>query len=339
MIDNTVYVIPMDDRIGINNKKIINILKNNTNKKIVIYLPEEYVFMNWQFTSQPIKKLVEIYIKKNKLKVEYWMANPEFDNVPSPIKGIKIVNWPTYTVHWTWHSLEHNTISSVENIDKLFISLNNKPHIHRCVLLDKIYQLKMEKYGNISWHGDRNFNSNMESRKSYKFKYFEEKTLLLDEFTENREQNRIPKQMFTSLFNIIAETHWLHIDITEKTYAAIICKKPFVLIGAPGINQRLKHFGFKLFDSHIDYSFEEISNQNDRTAAVLHEILKYKDCNYQELYNEMLPTIEHNYNRIIEIMNDESLIPNKFWNIYHGIKKLKTTYSPDICNKIYKQFR
>lgn len=303
-------------------KKILNTIKYTKNKEIDFFQPEEYEVFSHEITSKKTRRLIDEYIKLNRLKVRYWCANPEFDKPKSPFKNIDIINWPEYTVHWSWHTIDWTTVKQVDNIDKLFICLNNKPHIHRCVLLDLIYKNNLQSFGNLSWNvkGD------------YNFEYFDNKVLSIDGF---RSQAAMPNEQYTSLFNIIAESHVDRLDITEKTYYAMLIKKPTILLAKQGINNRLKHFGFKLLDC-IDYGFDNEPDLIKRTQMLLDQIAQFKNEDYNKLYVSMKETIDHNYNVIKEIVHSKASVPKRFYTIYDNIKDIPTNYSPGVVRKIYE---
>jgi len=225
-------------------------------------------------------------------------------------------------MHWSYHTIDWDSVHRVSNIDKLFITLNNRPHLHRCLLLDGIYKHSLQNYGNISWN----------VKADYSFEYFNNQLLQLDEFNS---QWVMPAQQFSSLFNIIAESNLSRIDITEKTYYAMLCKKPILLLAKQGINKRLEHFGFKLLDC-IDYSFDSEPDINVRIDLLLEQLKHFKNTDYNELYNQMLPTIQYNYDRLITIVNSRLYVPERFYDIYLDIKDLKTNYSPGVVKSIYE---
>jgi hypothetical protein len=98
---------------------------------------------------------------------------------------------------------------------------------------------------------------------------------------------------------IVCETYCRGITFfpTEKTWRPIACRTPFMVQGPVNFLRNLKKLGFKTFDRWWDESYDEdgglvgiktIQSNIDRLAQ-----LSQLDLN--NLYKDMLPTIEHNY--------------------------------------------
>lgn len=95
--------------------------------------------------------------------------------------------------------------------------------------------------------------------------------------------------------------HMGHLDglfLTEKTFRAIACKHPFIILGRPGLLKALREFGYKTFSPWIDESYDEIENDYDRLDKIINMVddLASKD-NYfwNEFYQGTKDIVEHNY--------------------------------------------
>jgi hypothetical protein len=62
------------------------------------------------------------------------------------------------------------------------------------------------------------------------------------------------------------------IHLTEKILRAIACGHPFLLAAGPGSLKFLRSYGFQTFHGHIDESYDEIENPNERLAAIVKEM-------------------------------------------------------------------
>jgi hypothetical protein len=60
--------------------------------------------------------------------------------------------------------------------------------------------------------------------------------------------------------------------LTEKTYKAIACARPFMIYSIPGCLATLKRLGFKTFDGLIDEDYDSITDNTQRHKAILDEI-------------------------------------------------------------------
>jgi hypothetical protein len=87
--------------------------------------------------------------------------------------------------------------------------------------------------------------------------------------------------------------------ITEKTFKAIALEMPFVLVAPAHSLAYLREYGFRTFAPYIDESYDLIEDPIDRIEAVtliLSEIQARSAAARQQLWTDLLPRVEHNYN-------------------------------------------
>ena len=92
-------------------------------------------------------------------------------------------------------------------------------------------------------------------------------------------------------------------NYSEKVYQAMFYKKPFVLVAPPKTLRMLKEDGFKTFDGFWDESYDELTNHQERLFKIFEVIDFINDKTIEELrdmYEKMLPIIEHNFNLVME---------------------------------------
>ena len=85
------------------------------------------------------------------------------------------------------------------------------------------------------------------------------------------------------------------IHINRNVYDSIKCKKPFVIMGGPGILAQIKKLGYKTFDNYWDESYDNIEDNFDRIDAVC-EIIKNistVDATVETEYNYKLLATKH----------------------------------------------
>jgi hypothetical protein len=85
-----------------------------------------------------------------------------------------------------------------------------------------------------------------------------------------------------SLTNIVTETAICEWYVTEKTFQPLFCKKIPIIIGAKGINKFLINEGFDLFEDLVDYSFDDIDNEDSKINSVIScnkNLLQQYSCN------------------------------------------------------------
>lgn len=109
----------------------------------------------------------------------------------------------------------------------------------------------------------------------------------------------ISKQYPNFLVELVCETYCLGKSFypTEKTWRPIINKTPFMTIGPNNFLKNLRKLGFRTFDTWWSESYDE-----DGGVIAIEDILSTVDRlakmsidDLENLYSDMLPTLEHNY--------------------------------------------
>lgn len=111
--------------------------------------------------------------------------------------------------------------------------------------------------------------------------------------------------------NIVLETHPYAENkneyisyLTEKTYKAILFKKPFILVSLQHTLKSLRQSGFKTFSPWIDESYDDIEDFDLRIEAVLAEIKRLSALPNEEMakiLQEINEIIEHNYKVLYDL--------------------------------------
>jgi len=103
--------------------------------------------------------------------------------------------------------------------------------------------------------------------------------------------------------------HWKHIEPnrfsvafpTEKTFKAISCSRPFIIVSSQNFLEALRQLGFKTFHPWIDESYDKIDNLETRFEAVASELDRLRnlpDNEYAYLLDKLQPIADYN----LEIM-------------------------------------
>jgi len=106
----------------------------------------------------------------------------------------------------------------------------------------------------------------------------------------------------------------LPIDISEKTFKPMIFKHPFLILGAPGILNKLKEVGFVTFDNIFDESYDSYKTFTKRLLCVYDNVSGISKTHYDK---ETLNRIAHNHNllfnrnKVNEIIKREIINPIK----------------------------
>ena len=91
----------------------------------------------------------------------------------------KLILWPTFWMTKTYLDLYHDQVLDDRVIDKLYMSLNVKPRLHRSMLMDELCLHDLLKHGHVSWHIDD---------PDYTWKYWKSTKLIIDTQAQLRMQ-------------------------------------------------------------------------------------------------------------------------------------------------------
>ena len=102
-----------------------------------------------------------------------------------------------------------------------------------------------------------------------------------------------------SAIHLVAETlfNTEKIYLTEKVFKPMVMSQPFILFAAPGSLKYLRDYGFKTFDTVWSEEYDQIINANQRMTAILNlldSLAAMPNAQFEELYQDLLPVLEHN---------------------------------------------
>jgi hypothetical protein len=107
-----------------------------------------------------------------------------------------------------------------------------------------------------------------------------------------------------SRFSLVQETEMTTRSnrYTEKTYKCFWMKHPFVLAGNYQSLQLLRQDGFKTFHPHINESYDNIQDRDERILAIIKQVINL--CNktskqWEQFMNQISSVLIHNYNHAI----------------------------------------
>ena len=102
-------------------------------------------------------------------------------------------------------------------------------------------------------------------------------------------------------FSILSETEHNNsvYMLTEKTAKVTIGRRVFVAFAGQGFLQLMRDLGFQTFDGIIDESYDQIENDQDRWQAAFDQVIKLCNSNQMDVLSQARPTLEHNYNIIM----------------------------------------
>lgn len=236
-----------------------------------------------------------------------------------------IETWPTYHLAWSSFRLMAGIGSDLAiydtkelKLDRLFCLKIAAAKTHRFYLLNELERRKILT--------NKNFWSMMDTRNNFDHVremvlgnnwidspdyHYKSGRMVLDDYGKDIYRHQ-PKGYRNSLIDIVSETFIDAYFYTEKTACPILYRKPFLINGAQYQNHELQNLGFVLYDDIIDYSFDKIELPRARTDALCDEILRLQNeiSDYKSVYIKLLPKLEHNLRRLLEIIMHDEYMPN-----------------------------
>lgn len=106
---------------------------------------------------------------------------------------------------------------------------------------------------------------------------------------------------------VITETvgQYRHVCFSEKTWKAMVSKKPFLFLGARHSLARLKKLGFMTFDSIWDESYDRAETVYERVDSLTDTLLQLSHQNWYVLAERCANIVDHNYNHIAQFQQQE----------------------------------
>ena len=122
----------------------------------------------------------------------------------------------------------------------------------------------------------------------------------------------IYKSYKESGLNIVLETTFTHyrnteqqdIMLTEKTYKAIVSKKPFMMIAPSGSLELLKKEGFRTFESFVDESYDKTDDMVKKKTLIINQIKMLNtltDAEFFRKLDELDKTVNYNLRRFLNL--------------------------------------
>lgn len=171
---------------------------------------------------------------------------------------------------------------------KTYNFLNRKPRMHRIALYSRLFHSGLLPKGLISmnpWvqetlHERVEIDGKYEdverlsdSHRNLPISWNGTNNLLNPDEKVNR-FNEIA--MLRSWFSVISETHFRDgqgtVFISEKTFKAIACCHPFIILGAKGSLSELKKLGYYTYSDFFNEDYDNLDNE-DRLEAIQYEIM------------------------------------------------------------------
>lgn len=262
-----------------NLKKIIRESEENF---LELVLPQEYPL--YDSDEKTYRELDNLLKENDKTLIYYCGVNIE-EKFTKPLTNIKIVYWDS--IDFFIRNYHEKTILNFKETKKSF-----EKHFSIMVFLKEGRQWRLKI-------ADSFFNKGLEHATSTCLRINKEFTSLIPTILNKEPKNMtwdytidrfyetdqtyefdthiIPKEYMYGVMDIVIETIIYDFFVTEKTLRPIILEKPFIVFSCKGFHKKLSEYGFKMFDNIIDYSFDEIEDQNLRFEMIFEQLIKLKN--------------------------------------------------------------
>lgn len=336
------------------NPSIFEILNNNflndlRNKKAILLIDQsvEGYQANWLWewfhkkcSEYNIEPSSIIYLTGNQLASSQYSVwcNQKL------ISGSKLKIIPStslcYYVHQTYfkNSLDINFDRLVSykssNDIKLFNCTNLRPRLHRIINFLHLVKFDLISDGMISMSDSAQWDLSGEKLSKFNFSSSVLPTAAqITPITFDCKQNntadyvsyieRILDDVYESTWvSVITESSYFDYEdtvfISEKTFKAIACMHPFIIVGSQYSLKYLRKLGYKTFDGFIDESYDTLPD-NKRFAAIMHSLRKIKKIkNKLYWYQSMRKILEHNHALFLSMNTTQQKehieIMDHYWN-------------------------
>lgn len=240
-----------------------------------------------------------------------------------------IINWGDYFLYYSLEMYSDNPLDTSnrsyrratylshitgekpyysKNPTKLFNNLNHRTRAHRVMMLDYLTKENLINDNVISYVQA----SLVDTRNMYipKFGFDPYGQRILDSQFCKIDQMIPPVQCCDTAIDLISESNPNALFLTEKTYKPILWKRPFIVFGPYGMHRYLESLGYKLPRHVIDYSFDDIEDNEERCRAIVKEVKRLSTLPYDRIVADCEETCEHNLRRALHIAKQRRGIPN-----------------------------
>jgi hypothetical protein len=129
------------------------------------------------------------------------------------------------------------------------------------------------------------------------------------DFTQKNDSERLETFYRDSFIDIVTESRFAQptSNYSEKAYQAMFYRKPFIMVAPPFTLEYMKTHGFQTFGQFWDESYDTETNHEKRLLMIF-ELIDYINGKsiqeLREMYEKMIPIIEHNFKLTNAIINN-----------------------------------
>jgi hypothetical protein len=187
---------------------------------------------------------------------------------------------------------------------------NNVPH-HRGLMIDTLAREGLLTKGIVTLHHPERY----EWKYHDGSKLFDESDYAIHSAPQYNPE-KFPRSFHKGFFDIVGESQYDRIHLTEKTLKSITMFKPFLINGGKGFhNEYLFDFiGLKPYTELFDYSFDSCTLIDDRVEGIIDNVKRLSNLTLperQQLYKDIIPKLVYNKSKMIETLYDKKKIVPK----------------------------
>lgn len=265
--------------------------------------------------------------RKYKKSVGQMVAHEDFAIVP---EWTEVIEWKTRCFHnailerkdfLTKAQPYLNTLK----VEKLFVSLNNRPQPHRAQLIKILMDRNVIDRGVVRFANDKELWNKVLIDQIFEPEYYDKLLSIVPMIFSpfkygNRREWFLDPFYLTALFDVASETTTQANLISQKSLQPVLFKKPFCLIGSANQNTIMKDLGFEIFDEFFDFSNESDDLLTIRTRPqqyahydnMLKDLWSLDDSPpaLENLHKSLESKLEHNLDRFVKILFDDEFVPD-----------------------------
>lgn len=209
-----------------------------------------------------------------------------------------LISWQTSTMLLARHNFEQHVhdYEFTQNKKYPYVCLNNNPGGHRDFLIDYMAKHKCIDQGLWSFRSPSPANV---------YRWWTPCKMKLPEGKRIKLWKGLgPLQYNDAFCDIVCETDAYVPHYTEKTARPLYLEIPFLIVGCRNANNKLKEYGFELYNEIWDYEFDSIDHLETRISHIAPQIKNLCDLSTQQrnaLYKEIQPKLKHNKEVFMQI--------------------------------------